>query len=325
MTILKKIVVGVVTAIISFVCIWILTGVITPVHPPEPWTTLTLGEPHTGWDPVYVNSTTSFTLSLVEGGPDISKTLYRIDGEPWTEYSSEPFTLSGRYFGTHQVFFHSIDDRGNKEEIQSVVVFLDDLPPSANAGTDMVACVGGSLTLDGSSSSDNTGIQSYTWIVTIGNSSVTLNGLSPVHKFDETGLYEVELVVRDLVGHTARDTIQVDVAPVSHDFDDDLLPDCWEIEHFGSLIEEANGDPDNDGLTNLEEYNGGTDPLIAGLALMGGMWLILVLLMLVLLIITVLLFVARRRKPMYDEELPPPVEEEEEFEEEVPAEPEEEV
>jgi hypothetical protein len=44
------------------------------------------------------------------------------------------------------------------------------------------------------------------------------------------------------------------------DSDDDGLPDQWELDNFMDLDEIATGDPDNDNLTNLEEFNAGTDP-----------------------------------------------------------------
>jgi hypothetical protein len=44
------------------------------------------------------------------------------------------------------------------------------------------------------------------------------------------------------------------------DSDADRLPDWWEMAHFGNLNQTANGDPDGDGLSNIEEYELGTDP-----------------------------------------------------------------
>ena len=43
----------------------------------------------------------------------------------------------------------------------------------------------------------------------------------------------------------------------------DGLPDEWEMLKFGSLGQTATGDPDGDGLSNLEEYELGTEPLDA--------------------------------------------------------------
>jgi len=44
------------------------------------------------------------------------------------------------------------------------------------------------------------------------------------------------------------------------DTDEDGLPDSWEMDVFGSLIQTGTGDPDGDGKTNLEELAAGTDP-----------------------------------------------------------------
>lgn len=40
----------------------------------------------------------------------------------------------------------------------------------------------------------------------------------------------------------------------------DGLPDDWENQYFGNLNQGPNDDPDEDGLTNLQEYQHGTDP-----------------------------------------------------------------
>ncbi|NOY81101.1 MAG: hypothetical protein GXP31_08865 [Kiritimatiellaeota bacterium] len=44
------------------------------------------------------------------------------------------------------------------------------------------------------------------------------------------------------------------------DADGDGLDDRWELVHFDNLLEAPDGDPDNDGLTNLQEQDYGTDP-----------------------------------------------------------------
>ena len=52
-------------------------------------------------------------------------------------------------------------------------------------------------------------------------------------------------------------TLQVKVLG---DSDNDGLPDNWEMQYFGSLIYTSEDDPDNDGLSNMEEYNLNTSP-----------------------------------------------------------------
>ena len=44
------------------------------------------------------------------------------------------------------------------------------------------------------------------------------------------------------------------------DDDGDGLPDYWEKLFFSDLDEDADGDPDGDEVTNIDEYTGGTDP-----------------------------------------------------------------
>ena len=45
------------------------------------------------------------------------------------------------------------------------------------------------------------------------------------------------------------------------DSDGDGLPDDWELEHFGDLSRDGTGDFDGDGISDLDEYLNGTDPL----------------------------------------------------------------
>ncbi len=50
------------------------------------------------------------------------------------------------------------------------------------------------------------------------------------------------------------------ILTVLADIDKDGLSDEWEKQYFGNLNETADGNPDNDDFTNLEEYKNGTDP-----------------------------------------------------------------
>jgi hypothetical protein len=64
------------------------------------------------------------------------------------------------------------------------------------------------------------------------------------------------------IGNTTSDTyVEWTYGPVI-DSDGDGLDDYWEIFYFGNLDQGPDDDPDGDGLTNLEEYYGGTNPLI---------------------------------------------------------------
>ena len=42
------------------------------------------------------------------------------------------------------------------------------------------------------------------------------------------------------------------------------MPDIWEVDNsLNPLADDASGDPDGDGVSNLGEYNAATDPHIA--------------------------------------------------------------
>ncbi len=70
-------------------------------------------------------------------------------------------------------------------------------------------------------------------------------------------------VATDTLGNTVTNFSHVIVALGSVDCNGDGLPDAWQLRYFGcvSCPQAAPGaDPDNDGFTNLEEYQAGTDP-----------------------------------------------------------------
>ncbi len=71
-------------------------------------------------------------------------------------------------------------------------------------------------------------------------------------------------------------TVQLAQVPPFIDSDGDGLPDWWEeaygLDPFSAEGDNgAQGDPDHDGFTNIQEYQAGTDPTDPGSALRAGL------------------------------------------------------
>jgi hypothetical protein len=94
-------------------------------------------------------------------------------------------------------------------------------------------------------------ILNYTWEITKGDVTDVEYGSVIEYRFSEPGLYKIKLIVTDLWDNEGIDfTAVVSV----EDLDEDLMPDWWEKEKFGTLEETGSDDYDNDGWTNLQEY-----------------------------------------------------------------------
>jgi len=90
--------------------------------------------------------------------------------------------------------------------------------------------------------------------------------------FEDTGAPRVDLATGQLSGYAwsancgwlslsnAVAYVQTDSIQAGADSNSDGIPDAWELQNFGTIAIDVNGDPDGDGLSNLQEYLAGTDP-----------------------------------------------------------------
>jgi hypothetical protein len=64
----------------------------------------------------------------------------------------------------------------------------------------------------------------------------------------------------DLVTYTPAGVTKPRVNLGNADIDGDGMPAGWEVANFGSMYRTGTGDADGDGLSDLGEYDHGTDP-----------------------------------------------------------------
>ncbi len=87
----------------------------------------------------------------------------------------------------------------------------DPVPPTANAGPPRNALVGDTVVLDAGLSTDNYGIENYTWTFD-DNGLKRLYGEQVRYNFTKPGVYEITLLVTDFSGNSDSDTTWVNVS-----------------------------------------------------------------------------------------------------------------
>lgn len=275
----------------------------------------------------------SLTIQTPADGVITNKPFVRVQG------STEPMAnlvVNGQFFqvdangafdgmipladGDNLVVVTACDLAGNCAA-DSRNVFVDTESPDADAGKDVEILDGVEFTFDGSDSSDNDQIETYSWTFREDGNEIEMEGPDPSHVFSSVGVYEVTLKVTDRAGNSDEDVLWVKVIPPD-DVDEDGIPDAWENENFGSTAFNPEDDPDRDYLNNYEEYLMGTDPndsdtdgdglkdgldddplVMEGLGIEDLWWIFVVVI--VVLLVLILFMIMRSR-----ETLPPPPEDE---------------
>jgi PKD repeat protein len=167
------------------------------------------------------------------------------DGVPETRYGVGPvftFEIPGVYVVTLTV----TDLGGNVDADTVQITVLDTEDPVADADVDQTVMVGAVVTFDGSGSSDNVGVTSYTWTFDYDGAPETLTGVGPTFTFDIAGDYTVTLTVEDAAGNSAEDTVVITVeapneAPVA-DAGADLI-----VTVGATVTFDGSGSSDSDG------------------------------------------------------------------------------
>jgi PKD repeat protein len=207
---------------------------------------------------------TQHTLVTFDGtgsSDDIGITNYWwnfTDGVPVTLTGASPshtFDSEGTYLVTLTV----MDTLGQTDSDTMFVSISDGDPPVADAGPDQFDIPGATIDFDGSDSFDpghigwpiDDGIVNWTWDLVDGV-PVQFFGPTPSHTFADPGVYTVTLTVRDQVGLTGIDVMDVSILQF---FDINITQAAsssdWILISFPNKME---GDP----LTIVQDLDGDT-------------------------------------------------------------------
>lgn len=159
------------------------------------------------------------------------------------------------------------DDRENIYLGSKMVASVKGIPQLvANAGVDQIVDEGSGVILDASGSTTDYGqITSYAWtqlsgptVILNDSASISPTFTAPTALVNASVTFQV--TVTNSLNQVSVDSVVVNIQIV--DVDGDLLSDYWEVANFGDLTRTASGDVDGDGISNLDEFLLGTDPVV---------------------------------------------------------------
>jgi PKD repeat protein len=156
--------------------------------------------------------------------------------------SMEPSPLNHTYgrLGEMNVTVFVFDRGGNEASFRFIVEVVDVTKPRCDAGPDVTIMVNGTVYFDGTGSSDDVGITSWSWQFMYGDLAVMISGPTSDQTFYRPGTYVVGLQVQDAAGNTASDTMTVTVRSPGGGDDGEEDPEVfeprWEYNVWRSLV-----------------------------------------------------------------------------------------
>ncbi|MDP6154603.1 MAG: PKD domain-containing protein [Candidatus Thermoplasmatota archaeon] len=159
------------------------------------------------------NYTWNFSYKQAQQAPQGGKLGFILNGNGKynvTLYGDKPnFTFNS--YDEYNVTLNVTDPSGNWNLDHVIINVKDMAAPGADAGPDQIVDQGDTVTFDGSGSSDDVGIDNYTWNFSYDGQERTLYNVSPNFTFVIVGSYVVNLNVTDAEGNSDTDTMNVTV------------------------------------------------------------------------------------------------------------------
>jgi PKD repeat protein len=115
------------------------------------------------------------------------------------------------------------------------------------------------LILDGSNCSDNVGIVNWTWSFKVGEMNIVLYGVSPSYKFEDPGIYNVSLTVKDAAGLSSSGYFLINVKDVTKP---EIDAGSNQTVDEGTQVTLEGSGSDNVGIVNWTwTFNAGSGPV----------------------------------------------------------------
>lgn len=159
------------------------------------------------------------------------------------EFTDNRVTAGKTYF----YYVEAIDSYNNivaSEKVMAVPTDEDSILPTADAGIDLYAIAGDTVSFDGSESTDNHYIAEYKWDFGDGNTADTAKS---THIYSEAGNYTAVLTVKDSAGNSDSQSITVTV------YDEDK----YTYAEF-QLVDAYSGSPVRNAIVHAELPEGET-------------------------------------------------------------------
>ncbi len=149
---------------------------------------------------------------------------------------------------------------------QSLEVSIANVAPSFTSDPPTTAMEGVTYTYQAEATDPGGEHDPLLFTLTSGPDGMSMTGdglLTWTPTLDQAGTHDVAITVQDDEGATA--TQQWTVMMDAQDQDQDDMPDTWETQNGLDPTDpgDAAEDPDGDGITNLEEFLNGTDPMVS--------------------------------------------------------------
>lgn len=156
-------------------------------------------------DPVVVSSVTSFQANATDLEENLLSYTWSVEGEVLQSSDSSHIDLDPVLLGTGTYSLQVEVWDGELSDVAYWNILVNEAP-EADAGEYLPSIIDSSYELDGSGSTDDWGIDNYTWSFEHDGSLEMLFGVSPSFVFTVPGVYDITLTVTDIYGLTGTDT-----------------------------------------------------------------------------------------------------------------------